>query len=79
MCRIRAVRAASATLDEHGNLNWLATDPQFAETFGPWLTERGNETYRFLSLGDPIERGLADLLSLFNDSIDPFVFERYRR
>jgi hypothetical protein len=65
-------------LGEHGELNWSNTRPQFAEIFGPFFTERGNKSQRCSErLSDPVERGLADFLVTFNDSDDPFVYERY--
>jgi hypothetical protein len=47
--------------------------------FCPFFTELGNNCRRYSDkLPDPIERGLADLLVTFNDSHDPFAYERYR-
>jgi hypothetical protein len=63
-------------LDPSGALNWQASCPEFAETMGPWLAQLGNEARD--GLLDPIERGIARLLFLFENSADPFVFERYR-
>jgi hypothetical protein len=65
-------------LDEHGHLNWRAVYPQFDETFGPWLAAQGNDLQRWIELIDPIERGLAGLLHLFNDSPNPLYWERFR-
>jgi hypothetical protein len=60
-------------LDETGE---YGPDPML-ETFAPWLTELGESCNRFRKLA-PMERGLADLLCTFNESSDPFAFERYR-
>jgi hypothetical protein len=65
-------------LGEHGELAWSSAYPQFAEIFSPFLTEHGNNSRRYSDLADSLERGLADLLVTFNDSHDPFAYERYR-
>jgi hypothetical protein len=62
-------------VDSAGAFDWQAC-PEFVETMGTWLAQLGNEA-RDDQL-DPIERGIARLLFLFENSADPFIFERYR-
>jgi hypothetical protein len=65
-------------LDEHGCLAWHRTSPEFESAFVPWFTELGNQAGTYEQLPDPIERALARLLVTFNDSRDPFAYERFR-
>lgn len=66
-------------LDEEDDFDWNTAAPAFRDAFRPWLKEMGSaENHRFRRLLDPFERGLALILAAFEDSSDPFAFERYR-
>lgn len=63
----------------NGEFDWDAAAPEWCSTFRPWLEELGGTEKGCLRrLANPLERGIARLLGLLEESIDPFAFERYR-
>jgi|ERR1017187_979624 hypothetical protein len=65
-------------LNSHGAFAWDEADAAFAELIRPWLADLGSKSRQGEDLADAVERGLADILVTFNDSHDPFAYERYR-